>query len=198
MTESIAQSQAQTDASPADRLPDSAPTRPEPRAPAAPFESARVDVAPLLGRALTRRTLLGAAGGGAVSAAIGGTAYGLEKRREEQDKIASTSSDAHTAANGQLLKRNLQLRIDRAAEDFEAALPAHPTNGDERLYVDKIGSDTRGLPHDRRGEVDLGDPTKLIPYVGPPLTVGGELNKLATNIGQGRNWAGIHFRSDAA
>jgi hypothetical protein len=45
---------------------------------------------------------------------------------------------------------------------------------------------------------DPRDPTKLIPYVGPPLTVGGELNKLATNLGQGRNWAGIHFRSDAA
>lgn len=42
------------------------------------------------------------------------------------------------------------------------------------------------------------DPTRLIPYVGPPLTVGGELNKLATNVGQGRNWAGIHWRSDAA
>jgi len=45
---------------------------------------------------------------------------------------------------------------------------------------------------------DPNDPTKLIPYVGPPLTVGGELNKLATNLGQGRNWAGIHWRSDAA
>lgn len=45
---------------------------------------------------------------------------------------------------------------------------------------------------------DPNDPTKLIPYVGPPLTVGGELNKLATNIGLGRNWAGIHWRSDAA
>jgi hypothetical protein len=45
---------------------------------------------------------------------------------------------------------------------------------------------------------DPQDPTKLIPYVGPPLTVGGELNKLATNIGTGRNWAGIHWRSDAA
>ncbi|MEY2934257.1 MAG: hypothetical protein RL033_5006 [Pseudomonadota bacterium] len=45
---------------------------------------------------------------------------------------------------------------------------------------------------------DPRDPTRLIPYAGPPLTVGGELNKLATNLGQGRNWAGIHFRSDAA
>lgn len=45
---------------------------------------------------------------------------------------------------------------------------------------------------------DPKDPTKLIPYEGPPLTVGGELNKLATNVGLGRNWAGIHWRSDAA
>lgn len=45
---------------------------------------------------------------------------------------------------------------------------------------------------------DPNDPTRLIPYTGPALTIGGELNKLATNIGVGRNWAGIHWRSDAA
>ncbi|HEY9624531.1 MAG TPA: vanadium-dependent haloperoxidase [Crinalium sp.] len=45
---------------------------------------------------------------------------------------------------------------------------------------------------------DPNDPTKVIPYSGPPLTVGGELNKLATNYAYGRNWAGIHWRSDAA
>jgi hypothetical protein len=45
---------------------------------------------------------------------------------------------------------------------------------------------------------DPSDPTRLIPYVGPPLTVGGELNKLALNYGLGRNWAGIHWRSDFA
>jgi hypothetical protein len=45
---------------------------------------------------------------------------------------------------------------------------------------------------------DPADPTRLVPYTGPPLTVGGELNKLALNYGDGRNWAGIHWRSDAA
>ncbi|QIR35820.1 vanadium-dependent haloperoxidase [Tolypothrix sp. PCC 7910] len=45
---------------------------------------------------------------------------------------------------------------------------------------------------------DPKDPTKLIPYEGPPLTVGGELNKLAANIGLGRNAGGIHWRTDAA
>ncbi|MCP3369070.1 vanadium-dependent haloperoxidase [Bradyrhizobium cajani] len=45
---------------------------------------------------------------------------------------------------------------------------------------------------------DPADPTRLVPYTGPPLTVGGELNKLAVNYGFGRNWAGIHWRSDAS
>lgn len=37
----------------------------------------------------------------------------------------------------------------------------------------------------------------LVPYVGDPLTVGGELNKIASNIAIGRNIAGVHWRSDA-
>lgn len=36
----------------------------------------------------------------------------------------------------------------------------------------------------------------LVPYTGPALTVGGELNKLANNVGLGRNFAGVHWRSD--
>ena len=32
---------------------------------------------------------------------------------------------------------------------------------------------------------------------GPPLTVGGELNKIASNVALGRNIAGVHWRSDA-
>ena len=39
--------------------------------------------------------------------------------------------------------------------------------------------------------------TRLLPYPGPPLTVGGELNKLASNVATGRNIAGVHWRSDA-
>jgi hypothetical protein len=48
------------------------------------------------------------------------------------------------------------------------------------------------------------DGRRLVPYVAPrsapaePLTVGGELNKLASNVATGRNHAGVHWRSDAA
>ncbi|HKV12316.1 MAG TPA: vanadium-dependent haloperoxidase [Thermoanaerobaculia bacterium] len=41
------------------------------------------------------------------------------------------------------------------------------------------------------------DGLALQPYQGPPLTVGGELNKLASNVAQGRNIGGVHWRSDA-
>lgn len=41
------------------------------------------------------------------------------------------------------------------------------------------------------------DGTGLVPYQGPALTVGGELNKVAFNVASGRNAAGIHWRSDA-
>jgi hypothetical protein len=37
----------------------------------------------------------------------------------------------------------------------------------------------------------------LTPYAGATLTIGGELNKIASNIALGRNIAGVHWRSDA-
>jgi membrane-associated phospholipid phosphatase len=40
------------------------------------------------------------------------------------------------------------------------------------------------------------DGSRLVRYQGPELTVGGELNKLASNIAMARNWAGIHWRTD--
>ena len=45
--------------------------------------------------------------------------------------------------------------------------------------------------------VPTADGLALEPYSGPPLTVRGELNKLASNVATGRNIAGVHWRSDA-
>jgi hypothetical protein len=47
--------------------------------------------------------------------------------------------------------------------------------------------------------VPSADGTALVPYTGADanrMTVGGELNKLAANIGAGRASAGVHYRSD--
>ncbi len=45
--------------------------------------------------------------------------------------------------------------------------------------------------------VSTSDGLGLVPYAGPALTVGGELNKLAANVAIGRNIAGVHWRCDA-
>ena len=45
--------------------------------------------------------------------------------------------------------------------------------------------------------VPTADGTGLVPYEGLPLTVGGELNKVASNVANGRNGAGVHWRTDA-
>lgn len=42
------------------------------------------------------------------------------------------------------------------------------------------------------------DGQSLIPYEGEPLTIGGELNKLASNIALSRDTAGVHWRSDGS
>ncbi len=55
--------------------------------------------------------------------------------------------------------------------------------------------DENGLVTD--AVVPSADGTQLLPYTGAALTVGGEINKLAFNIAMGRNFAGIHYRSDA-
>jgi membrane-associated phospholipid phosphatase len=41
------------------------------------------------------------------------------------------------------------------------------------------------------------DGLSLLPLDDVPLTVGGEINKLAFNVAMGRDYAGIHYRSDA-
>jgi hypothetical protein len=40
------------------------------------------------------------------------------------------------------------------------------------------------------------DGLSLTPYTGSALTVGGEINKLVSNVAMGRDYAGIHYRSD--
>lgn len=41
------------------------------------------------------------------------------------------------------------------------------------------------------------DGLSLVPYAGPALAVGGEIDKLAANVAFGRDTAGVHYRSDS-
>jgi hypothetical protein len=86
---------------------------------------------------------------------------------------------------------------------FPEGCPTHPAYGAGHATV--AGACTTILKAWFDTDAELADPvvptadgTALVPYVGPALTVGGELDKLASNIGLGRNGAGVHWRSDYA
>src|SRR5207248_9315815 len=51
-------------------------------------------------------------------------------------------------------RRASEVRQICAGNNEKIPIASHPTNGDEARYTNEIGSDTRGLPHDKRGEVE--------------------------------------------
>jgi hypothetical protein len=53
------------------------------------------------------------------------------------------------------VQKAYQVRVEAAKNQLEFGIPSHPTNGDEERYSNKIATDTRGLPHDERGEVQI-------------------------------------------
>jgi hypothetical protein len=48
----------------------------------------------------------------------------------------------------------LKIRTRAAHDEFSVPLPDHSNNGDEDLYPNRIGSFSKGLPHDANGEVE--------------------------------------------
>src|SRR5688572_27585175 len=52
--------------------------------------------------------------------------------------------------------RALKIRLDAALAQSHLPLPPHPDNGDDLLYASRIGSHTKGLPHNAVGDVDPG------------------------------------------
>ncbi|MDQ3747764.1 MAG: vanadium-dependent haloperoxidase [Acidobacteriota bacterium] len=86
---------------------------------------------------------------------------------------------------------------------FPEGAPLHPAYGSGHATVAgacvtmlKAFFDEDTVIHETF-RVDPNNPGQLITYEGPPLTVGGELNKIASNIAQGRNIAGVHWRTDS-
>src|SRR5438046_10046010 len=48
-----------------------------------------------------------------------------------------------------------QVRVQAAQLAIQRGVVSHPTNGDEELYPNQLGSFTKALPHNALGEVDL-------------------------------------------
>ena len=81
--------------------------------------------------------------------------------------------------------------------------PAHPSypaahaamSGAGATMLKAFYDETFAIPSQ---VVASADGAALVPYTGTPLTVGNELNKMASNIGLGRDASGVHWRSDGA
>jgi hypothetical protein len=85
---------------------------------------------------------------------------------------------------------------------FPEGSPTHPAYGAGHATVAGACVTILKALYDESFEIPFpvvpeADGTGLVRYSGPPLTVGGELNKLASNVATGRNHAGVHWRTDA-
>src|SRR5262245_50531195 len=100
-------------------------------------------------RSTTRRTFLGSV----TTAAMAAGAAGLSPlAASASDQDAAGTADA--APGGARANRAFQVRIDAARFQRLQALPVHRDNGDEDRFARRIGSYSKGLPHNSLGEVD--------------------------------------------
>ncbi len=106
-------------------------------------------------RSESRRAFLGASGGAAAVLALGGSgSRAVAETKPEAAAQAGSPSSAAPSYDERFRRRTVELRKRLASELESAPIPSHPNNGDQQRYANAIGSDTRGLPHNARGEVD--------------------------------------------
>ncbi|WP_435364879.1 vanadium-dependent haloperoxidase [Haloarchaeobius sp. DYHT-AS-18] len=134
--------------------------------------------------------------GGAVNATMQGYV-------DYSDHLSSTILDSYAleaaeAANGSYL-------LSQAFPEGSPCHPSYPAGHSSfsgacvtvlKAYFDEDAEILNPVFTDPTGS-DLLYYTDDLPWYDGPLTVGHELNKLADNIAIGRNWAGIHYRTDA-
>jgi len=107
----------------------------------------------------SRRSFLGRIGLFTVASSVGGVLGSTVSSKKGGDFAQATNP---SGPNGKLnfnyqkfVNKAFQVRVEAAKLENNIPIPPHPTNGDETRYANKIGSDSRGLPHDARGEVKL-------------------------------------------
>src|SRR6267143_1453855 len=91
---------------------------------------------------LTRRTFFGT---------VAATGAALSANAEELDSV----SPAAAGSPGKRSRQAFNIRVDCARLQRDLPQPTHRTNGDEARYANKLGSYSKGLPHDGSGQVDL-------------------------------------------
>jgi hypothetical protein len=146
------------------------------------------------------------AGGGRVhvhNQEISGRDYGLHESLKVSSPIASSVLTRIRDLNKRLNSMRIGVAEDtlllpqmsRGGSPSHPSFPAgHAVSAGACVTLLKAWFDTtRPFPSP---VVPSADGTELVPYSGPTLTIGGELNKLAHNLSLGRDMSGVHWRSD--
>ena len=123
----------------------------------------------------------------------------------DRNKNAGGTFPIHSSATSSQACTELQLKYGSCLipQAFPEGSPMHPSYGAGHATVSAacvtvlkaLFDGSYVIPNPMMPDPFTGGQT-LTPYVGDPLTVEGELNKLSGNIGIARNLAGVHWRSD--
>jgi hypothetical protein len=70
------------------------------------------------------------------------------------ESATAAAQDISPLTPAQRQARCLQVRQQAATYQFNQPQPAHPNNADDAIYVQKLASYSKGLPHNALGEVD--------------------------------------------
>jgi hypothetical protein len=121
-----------------------------------PIENGPEASAVLADSALPRRGLLGGAGIalGAAVAPPGMSPIAPAAAQPIFTEPPARQEPPARSMDGAMRRRAVEVREACARRIGETPIAPHPANGDEARYPNKIGSDTRGLPHNARGEVN--------------------------------------------
>lgn len=103
-----------------------------------------------------------------------------------------------SAAAAELQSRNGSLLLPLAYPEGSPTHPAYPAGhaavaGACCTVLKAFFDESYEIPDP---VIASADGSRLDPWTGAPLTVGGEIDKLANNISLGRDTAGVHYRSD--
>ncbi|MBP5971745.1 vanadium-dependent haloperoxidase [Brasilonema sp. CT11] len=110
----------------------------------------------LLGR-FSRRSFLGRAGVLTATGVTAGVMSPLLSSTRKGDIVQAQNvvGSERVFDDNNFVQKAYNVRVQAAKQQLDLGVVPQPTNGDEERYPNKIASDSRGLPHDKRGEVNL-------------------------------------------
>ena len=126
------------------------------------FTEIKHENAPASPLSSSRRNFLGIAAATVVAGVAGSASITTGATETAQAQELELQSAPGTPAEHKRQKEAYRIRVEAARRERELPPANHPTNGDEQRYPNKIASYSKGLPHNRLGEVDRAAYASLI------------------------------------